>query len=248
MDLANKQILVTREATQAVEFNQMIETASGKVLSAPLLKINPMKFKHINLNDYNWIFFTSANGVECFLKQMSDKTFLKTIKIAAVGHKTENALKKYNVTADFIPTVYNADKMSKEFLEKYPLANHILLIRGNLSRDVLPNYFSKKQLDFKNLVVYETIVNKQIKSKLNYIFETEKIDYITFMSPSTIRSFLELLDDTHHLEALETQVICIGTTTERIALEHGFKHVSIPNHFTADSMLEKIAEIERMTI
>ena len=246
MHLTNKHVLVTREATQATEFNQMIENNSGKVLSAPLLKINPVKFKQINPNHYNWIFFTSANGVECFLEQMPDKTFLQLIKIAAVGHKTENALKKYGVTADFIPTIYNAEKMAKEFLEKHPLANHILLIRGNLSRDVLPNYFREKEITFENLVVYETVANKQIKSKLNHIFKTERIDYITFMSPSTIKSFLELLEEKYHIEALETKVICIGTTTERIALDHGFKHVSIPNQFTADSMLEKIAEIERM--
>lgn len=246
MDLAHKQILVTREATQAKEFNQMIEDMSGKVLSAPLLKINPITFKEIHLDDFNWIFFTSANGVDCFLNQLEDTHFLETINIAVVGHKTENALKKYGVTADFTPTVYNAVAMSEEFLKKHPFANHILLIRGNLSRNVLPNYFTEKQLDFENLVVYETVANKQIKSTLNNIFETETVDYITFMSPSTIRSFLELLDKKYHAEALEIQVICIGTTTEKIALDHGFKYVSIPSQFTADSMLTKIAEIERM--
>lgn len=246
MDLAHKQILVTREATQAKEFNQMIEDMSGKVLSAPLLKINPLKFKQIHLDDFNWIFFTSANGVNCFLSQIADTSFLETIKIAVVGHKTENALKKYGVSADFTPSVYNAVAMSKEFLKKHPFANHILLIRGNLSRNVLPNYFTEKQLDFENLVVYETVANKEIKSELNDIFETETVDYITFMSPSTIRSFLELLDERYHSEALGIQVICIGTTTEQIALDHGFKHVSIPNEFTADSMLAKIADIERM--
>src|SRR5699024_10747278 len=224
MVLAHKQILVTREATQAKEFNQMIEDMSGKVLSAPLLKINPITFKEIHLDDFNWIFFTSANGVDCFLNQLEDTHFLETINIAVVGHKTENALKKYGVTADFTPTVYNA------------VANHILLIRGNLYSNVLPNYFTEKQLDFENLVVYETVANKQIKSTLNNIFETETVDYITFMSPSTIRSFLELLDKKYHAEALEIQVICIGTTTEKIALDHGFKYVSIPSQFTADSM------------
>src|SRR5690625_7966242 len=93
MVLAHKQILVTREATQAKEFNQMIEDMSGKVLSAPLLKINPITFKEIHLDDFNWIFFTSANGVDCFLNQLEDTHFLETINIAVVGHKTENALK-----------------------------------------------------------------------------------------------------------------------------------------------------------
>lgn len=247
MELRDSNILVTREATQAVEFNQMIEKASGNVLSTPLIKINPINFKKINPTNYQWLFFTSANGVDCFMSQMDNHEFLKKIQIAAVGHKTENALRKYNVKADFIPTVYNAEEMSKEFLMKYPSATRILLIRGNLSRNVLPDYFKKHKIDFEMVVVYETVVNKAIKSKLNHIFKTEKIDYITFMSPSTIKSFLELLDNKYHDIALNTKVVCIGTTTEKIALQYGFKKVSIPLHFTADSMLEKIASLERMT-
>src|SRR5699024_12883062 len=98
-------------------------------------------------------------------------------------------LNKDDVTADYTTTIYNAVAMTEEFLKKHTYDNHILLIRGNLSRNVLPNYFTEKQLDFENLVVYETVANKQIKSTLNNIFETETVDYITFMSPSTIRSF-----------------------------------------------------------
>src|SRR5699024_3006345 len=175
-----------------------------------LLKINPITFKEIQLDDYNWIFFTSANGVDCFLNQLEDTHFVETINIEVDENKTENALKKYGVTADFNTTVYDTGAMYAEFIKKHSFANHILLIRVNLSRNVLTNYFTEKQLDFENLVVYETVANKQIKSTLNNIFETETVDYITFMSPSTIRSFLELLDKKYHAEALEIQVICIG--------------------------------------
>ncbi len=247
MDLANKSILVTREANQAIEFNQKIKAASGNVLSAPLLKINPVKFDSVNLAHYNWIFFTSANGVEKFLSQLTNRAWLKSIKIAVVGHKTEEALKKYYLTADFIPTVYNAVEMAKEFTTKYPQANKILLVRGNLSRNVLPNHFQNLNIDYDTVVVYETVINQEIKPRLNQIFKTNQIDYITFMSPSTIDNFMKLLDEKYHDQALKIKVICIGTTTEKLALEKGFKHVSIPNQFTADSMLEKIKEIERMT-
>src|SRR5699024_12241220 len=127
MVLAHKQIIVTRQATQAKEFNQMIEDMSGKVLSAPLLKINRITFKELHLDDFNWIFFTSANGVDCFLKQLEDTHFLEEINIAVVGHKTENALKKYGVTADFTTTDYKADAVYEEFLKKHHFANHILV-------------------------------------------------------------------------------------------------------------------------
>src|SRR5699024_2824127 len=159
--------------------------------------------------------------------QLEDTHFLETINIAVVGHKTENALKKYGVTADFTPTVYNVVAMSEEFLKKHPFANHILLIRGNLSRNVLPNYFTEKQLDFENLVVYETVANKQIKSTLNNIFETETVDDITFMSPSTKKRSLELLAKNYHAETLEIQLIIIAMTTEQLEFKHAFYELSI---------------------
>src|SRR5699024_10385097 len=135
MVLAHKQILVTREATQAKEFNQMIEDMSGKVLSAPLLKINPITFKEIHLDDFNWIFFTSANGVDCFLNPLEDTHFLETINIAVDGHKKENALKKYGVTDDFTHTVYYAVATSEEYLKKHSFASHILCISRILDRN-----------------------------------------------------------------------------------------------------------------
>src|SRR5699024_12588391 len=100
MVLAHKQILVTREATQAKEFNQMIEDMSGKVLSAQLLKINPITFKEIQLDDFNWIFFTSENGVDCFLNQLEDTHLLESMNIAIVWNRIEKTVKKYGVTDD----------------------------------------------------------------------------------------------------------------------------------------------------
>src|SRR5699024_6575504 len=138
--------------------------------------------------------------------------------------------------------------MSEEFLKKHPFANHILLIRGNLSRNVLPNYFTEKQLDFENLVVYETVANKQIKSTLNNIFETETVDYITFMSPSTIRSLLELVDRKYHAEALVIHVSCIGTTTEKIVLCDRFWYVSLLRQFIADCMLAKMVALYGLNV
>src|SRR5699024_8131643 len=113
-----------------------------KVLSAPLLKINPITSKENHLDNFNWIFVTSANGVDCFLNQSEDTHFLETINIAVIGHKTENAVKKYGVTSEVTPIVYNAVVMSVEILKKHPFANHILLIIGNLSCNVFPNYFT----------------------------------------------------------------------------------------------------------
>ena len=245
-NLANKKILITREASQAKEFTKLIELSQGKPILAPLLKINSVNFTMKNLDDYNWIFFTSANGVECFLSNLENKELLKKCRIAAVGHKTEQALKKYNIEADFIPTVYNALKMSAEFLEKYPNANNLLLVRGNLSRNILPDFFTKHNILFDKVVVYETVENKESKELLNYIYSNEKIDYITFMSPSTIKSFIKLLDDKYHTIAKQTKVVCIGTTTENLALKEGFEHVHIPEEFTAESMIEVInKDIER---
>src|SRR5699024_115590 len=139
--LNGKRVLVTREAKQAKEFSRLIKAAGGLPVQVPLLKIKCKNFALTEmLPSYAWLIFTSTNGVDCFLKQLTgqEKEFIKDSQIAVVGHKTAKALSIYDLTADLVPEVYDAVSLSEIFLEKYYAGESILLVRGNKSRDVLP--------------------------------------------------------------------------------------------------------------
>lgn len=242
--LEGKKILVTREASQAQAFSRQIALAGGIPIELPLLAIHCTKRIEDQpiwnrLDTYSWILFTSANGVECFYNQLRDlgisENKFASAKIGAVGHKTENVLKQYRKLADFIPTVYDAETMGTEFLRKNPRPGTILLVRGTKSRDVLPQLFARENIAFDSLEVYETVYNKHIGDKLPKTLASNDFDFLTFTSPSTIESFLEMGGNPNSVKA---KICCIGTTTAEKAERSGFSNILTPDEFTIEGMIE----------
>jgi len=241
--LLGSKILITREAKQAKEFSRKVKDLDGIPFEVPLLKItckdafeNQQGFKE--LGKYKWIFFTSSNGVDCFfqLAQKYENVNLDSYSYAAVGIKTEKALQKHGHQSAFIPTVYNAEVMAKEFIHQYG-KGPILLVRGNRSRDILPIEFLKHGIEFAKMEVYNTEFNYEMKNKLQFVLEKNKIDFITFTSPSTVEAFVELTE-----KIPKTQCVCIGTTTAQRAIELGFKSVITPEQYTTEAMLITISD------
>ena len=143
LPLINQRILVTREKKQAEAFAEKIETYGGQAFIADLIKIACLNFNKEKLpQEYQWIFFTSANGVNCFFRQTNHIDF-QQVKFAAVGAKTNQALQTYGYKADFMPSAFDANTMAKEFLESKLADGKILLVRGNLSRPELIKAFSE---------------------------------------------------------------------------------------------------------
>lgn len=248
--LLQAKVLVTREETQAKAFSKLIAVHNGIPVEVPLLHIQCTDYPENEpiwgrLSSYTWLFFTSANGVNCFLNQMKLKdipiSYLYNKKIAAVGHKTENELKLKNIQADFIPTVYDADTMASEFMAKYPTeTGPFLLIRGNRSRDILPVVFAETEISYDSLEVYETTVNVYAADLLKQTLKTTVFDYITFTSPTSIEYFMEF-KGTQYLSNSQ-QIVCIGTTTEKKAREFGFQHILVPTEFTIEGMIKVMIE------
>lgn len=253
LTLQGRRILVTREKTQAQSLSREIALRGGVPIEVPLLKISCQYFKGDypiwnRLETYEWLFFTSANGVHCFFKQLKDKNLpLHTLDhslIAAVGHKTENALKEYGYQADFIPTVYDADTLAREFFHKFPdVVGPFLLIRGNKSLELLPTVFRMKNIAFDSIVTYETSANIDIKDTLITTLQKYNIDIISFTSPSAIDVFVEL--GGLQFVNINGPIACIGTTTEKRALEVGFTNTIVPKEFTIEGMIAAIETYEK---
>lgn len=247
--LQGKEILITREAKQARIFSQKVLQHGGTPVEVPLLKIvcterDEDKLVLQTLSKYQWIFFTSANGVACFMqlakKQQIPLNLLAEKKYAVVGNKTEKVLNTYKLQADFMPAVYNADNMAETFLAQFPDPGPLLLVRGNRSREVLPNRFADNEVNFDTIEVYASQYNEQAFANLQVVFMKHRFDFLTFTSPSTIDAFIkakgmDLLKD-------ESICVCIGSTTERRAKEAGFKYILTPAHFTIEGMLKSMQD------
>src|SRR5699024_8225770 len=131
------------------------------------------------------------------------------------------------------------------FVKTYGTNMNVLFIRGNLSRSTLLDYFSKKEISYSLIVVYETIINKEAKVALDKALR-EGLDYLTFTSPSTVDAFVELIDDRDLLQTYKVvHSFCIGTTTENHAIDSGFTKTFIPDTFTIESMIENMITIAK---
>lgn len=240
--LKGKKILITREEKQGKRFAEMVEAQGGVPVSVPLLRIscNPSALKQdfTRFLAYKWLFFTSANGVECFfrlaVKQGVKPQDFRQLKIAAVGPRTEAALKPYGLKADFIPSEYSAEVMASEFHPTYANQEPVLLVRGNLSLGLLPEFFTKHLMDFDTVEVYETAPYHANAEKLEEELRSGGIDYLTFASPSAAKVFAA------YTEERSLPAICIGTTTGKRAIELGFHSVLMPEEFSLDGMLALI--------
>jgi len=244
--LQRKKILVTREKKQAKQFAKKIRAHNGIPVEIPLIQIKCHKqmnttYELKDLSAYDWIFFTSANGVNCFFSWLNainiNYHHLSGCKWAVVGHKTERALKTHGYFAHFIPTTYNAKTLAHEFSITYPKAQSILLVQGNLAKETLQNKLLNFNYKVDRLDVYQTIENVYVRSRLNSKIK-EGIDSLTFTSPSTVDAFINMLDDLSYKKIVCT---CIGTTTEKRAREKGIQKILVPNQFTIDGMIERIS-------
>ncbi|MFD1362909.1 uroporphyrinogen-III synthase [Lentibacillus salinarum] len=245
--LQGKRILITREEKQANDFADKVLQYGGIPVLVPLLKIRcqhnqPNRQLLRNRDSYKWLFFTSTNGVHCFFnllhEERMDHTCLSESKFAAVGRKTAQALETYGYQADFTPTTYNAETMTNEFFARHShLEEPVLLIRGNLSRDILPNWFNNQGIRYQTMEVYATGYHDAMKDRLNATLKKHYLDAMTFTSPSSVDAFMTMKDV--QLDNA-VPVCCIGTTTEKRAAELGLGNLIVPDTFTIDDMLVRL--------
>lgn len=249
--LQGKRIVVTRNEPQASAFGRDIQARGGVPVIVPLIRIvctyNQEKIKA--LHTYEWIVFTSANGVRCFHEALEENDALHVmdgVQIAAVGSKTARALHVFGREADFIPSTYDGKTMAPEFIASKQRTGNVLIVHGRLSGTILQETFQAEGIAFDCLEVYATLQNEDERPRLKEIAQQEHIDVITFMSPSTVDAWMNMIPNPKSF--YEKTVVCIGSTTEKRARERGFKDVYVPEMFTAEEMLtcmEQVIEKER---
>lgn len=249
--LDGKKVLVTRETKQAKEFSTLVKQAGGQPIEAPLIQIVCKQLPQAERDQlenehYSWVFFTSANGVRCFFSQQLDvRKVFQTARIAAVGNKTANVLESYGYVADYIPRVFNAKTMMDDFINKQEHGGRWLLIRGNLSKNTIPATCLQYQIPFELAEVYETRYEEERAGHLQTVLNVHRFDFITFTSPSTVDSFCARIKKHAYPSIyMNTDVVCIGSTTMQRAKEAGFKRAHAADPFTTQGMIEKMIDLK----
>ena len=251
--LFGKRILITRPEHQASDFIRALSELGAQCLLFPTIKIiPPASWKELDkaiegLFRYDWILFTSVNGVTYFFARLDvakkDTRHLNGIKIGAIGPKTAAALMDRGINPDLIPDTYWAEEIV-EAIKGYPLnGKRVLLPRPSIAREYIPKNLKSMGALVDEVEAYQTVQPEYSQDQLGKLFKSGRIDMITFTSPSTVISFLALLKGKPIYEEIsKVGVACIGPVTAQRAKEVGLNVVVAPDEYTVDALTRAIVE------
>lgn len=252
-------VLVTRARAQASDLADRIEELGGEPCELPVIETREPKDEAVvasiraaltEAEQYDWIMFTSVNGVEYFFNWLArfdvDIRRFHAARIAAVGPKTAEALRKRGLGVVQLPAKFQAEGMLEQLDWELKPGEKVLLPRGDLAREILPRELSKRGLLPVELDVYETVLaDDQDEQALEWIRNRE-IHAITFTSSSTVTNLLELLkrkgieDPAGHLAGIA--IASIGPLTTQTAVESGLAVTIEPEEATIDALVEALVQ------
>ncbi|WP_018660936.1 uroporphyrinogen-III synthase [Heyndrickxia acidiproducens] len=249
--LSGKNILVTRGGKGGEELAEQIRARGGKAFLVPMIEFRAYEDPHAaeyiqTLPQYDWIIFTSKNGVKFFLQQCRQNGVVcenLNINWAAVGKKTAVYMENNGLKVAFTPRHFTAKDFAAEFLAEVRGAGEVLLPKGNLAGTMIADSLRNSGIMVKEWTVYETYLPKENKEKLAEVLKTVKLDYAMFASPSSFRHFKETADDSGiDLHRLTTGIVCIGPVTSRTVEAYGCKVSVAPKEYTIQAMLEALCQ------
>ncbi|MEP6685242.1 MAG: uroporphyrinogen-III C-methyltransferase [Verrucomicrobiota bacterium] len=228
--LSGKRIVVTRTREQAGVLSRELRLLGADVSELPTIRIEPPSdvraFAELvqDAHAYDWIVFTSPNGVtaffDLFYKLYHDAREIGAARIAAIGPATAQRVKDYHLRVDLQPEEFVAEAVVREFQKQGGVENlRILLARAEKARDVLPNQLSALGAIVDQGFAYRTVPEtRDITGARRRLLE-EGADLITFTSSSTVENFLAL--GLPWPEGM--QIASIGPVTSETVREHGLK-------------------------
>jgi uroporphyrinogen-III synthase len=200
--LRNRRIVVTRNVEASSRLSDRLAALGAEVLEIPLIDIRPELKKEQALDvfkefaSYEWLVFTSRNGVEhfmrAFLDAFSDIRSLGFVRIAAIGSGTLEALEAFYLKADLVATEATGEALAKTLEEHQSLDNlKILVITGNRNREDLTRRLWEDRAIVDTLQVYGTYTHSLEGNEAAAQFRKEGADALVFASSSAVQAFGE---------------------------------------------------------
>lgn len=254
--LAGRRIVITRARAQASELRAALEAKGAQVVELPTIAIKPprqwgpLDAAIRGLENYDWVVFTSANGVENFFarlaKQRKDARALRRARLAAIGPATAAALARCRVQADVVPNEFRAEGLLRALKNERWRGKRVLLARAAAARALLPQELRRRGARVDVVDAYRTVAPEESRNQAQEIFARRQPDLITFTSSSTVRNFFALLGGREAQRALTgVAVASIGPVTSRSARAFGLRVAVEANPYTIPALVRAIEKYFR---
>ncbi|MFN7927414.1 MAG: uroporphyrinogen-III synthase [Blastocatellia bacterium] len=256
--LVGQRILVTRARHQADGLAQALKSHGAEVISCPTIEIRPPEnWKGLDqalrdLRSYQWLVFTSSNGVSFFLRRFDEtghgRAELAALKICAVGRKTADKLKEERLQVDLTPDKFTAETLVSAFIRKYGVGQRIrgtrmLLPAAKTTRDVIRPSLTKLGVEVEVVEAYQNVLPDLSNDEVLALVKEANANYVIFTSPSTVNNLALLLDSDQLAAQLpHTRVACIGPVTAKAAEQCGLTVHLLPEEHTVPAIVDLIIQ------
>lgn len=249
LPLFGKTILITRPRHQARDLARALEDLGAETLALPTIKIIPPESYEAldkslgELSTYDWVLFTSVNGVDFFMKRLWEKRrdlrALAGLKVAAIGPATARRLSEVGILSDLIPKEYRAEGLLEALSEMDPSGLKILIPRAKVAREILPQELKKMGAEVDVVPVYSTVPDEDAAHEIKERLGSNTIDIVTFTSSSTVNNFSKIVD-AQIISDSKVKVACIGPITASTAEELDFPVHMIATEYTVPGLVSAI--------
>ncbi len=271
LPLQGRRVLVTRTRAQASALSERLSALGAVPVEFPTIRIVPpqdwsaldaalARLYTSKEPVYNWLIFTSANGVNICCERLRELGYepsaLQGVRVATIGPATAAALARYGIHADIIPDEYIAEGVSAALIEDARgrgtslAGQRVLLARAAEARKVLVTDLQQAGAQVDEVAAYytHTVASDDERGRaVLRLLRERQLDILTFTSSSTVRNFVAWFQScTEHrgMEPLHSTIACIGPITAQTARELGL-HVDIEaQEFTIDGLVNALVKYE----
>jgi uroporphyrinogen III methyltransferase/synthase len=253
LPLFGHRILITRPRQQAAELVAPLRSLGADTMELPTIAIaDPEDWSTLDhairkLGQYDWVIFTSANGVRKFLLRMAatgtDIRKLGKAKLCAIGPATAAELRKNLLQVDIVPREYVAEGVVKALAGRRLRGKRVLIPRARVARDVLPKALRAHGARVDVVEAYRTVIPPESAERARVLFERHRPHVIVFTSSSAVNNLFQLLPaDELERNLSGIKVASIGPITSRTLRERGLTVEIEPSEYTVPALVRSIVE------
>ena len=263
--LFGHRVLVTREHSGGFE---LLEELGAEVIQFPTIEIVPpeswdeLDRAIDSVESYDWIIFTSANGVRYFFSRLFEKgrdiRELKGLKICAIGTKTAASIMKFGIKVDLVPESFNAEGLIESFIKAVSSKDNdrsstnneqlstslqgmkFLLPRAEVAREIFPDKIRERGGIIDVPVTYRAVKPEMHGKRLKRFLKEGRITIATFTSAATFNNFREILREEADELLKGLAIAVIGPVTARAVEKAGLKVQIMPAEATIEALVEEI--------
>jgi uroporphyrinogen III methyltransferase/synthase len=256
--LFGRRIVVTRSRAQASDLVARLEALGADAMEMPAIRIEPpadagpLHAAARNPEAFDWIVFTSTNGVEAFFGAMKaeglDARALAGRRVAAIGPATADRLAQFGIRADLQPEKFTGAAVAAALVARESLAeSRILLPRADIAPRALAAALAAQGALVTEVVAYRTVPDLSGREAVAEALAAGQVDWLTFTSSSTVRNLLEIAP-AEAVRASRARIASIGPTTSATLRAAGLEPTVEADPHTIPALVDAITGHDSLPI